>query len=274
MKPRGKTMFNLMKSLNCKYLSQSEVYHFVTMFCHDYYFADDIDCNKLMSDLLYRPSISTDFFLKSINAIRKDPFTTISICSKKNKPYRASFEFIRKDLLLAKIKCFSGDVVNSFVEALEKRPKYLIVDLTDSIGGNVNSTIDILSHLLCRKQIVTLEYRNYKTEYFAKNPDFCVEKIVLIVNGNTLSAAEIFAYSLLENHSCCILLGSSTYGKQYGQTALKIRKKEIEFVFTSHKWLVNGKDVNQLIIEHSKKTCSFTDKDACLSFALNCITNL
>jgi len=93
------------------------------------------------------------------------------------------------------------------------------------IGGNVNCAIDMLSHLINKKQILTLDYKRYKIEYYTKDMIPCFEKIVLIVNENTLSAAEIFAYSLLENCSNCIALGNNTYGKQYGQTSLMIRKK-------------------------------------------------
>ncbi len=99
-------------------------------------------------------------------------------------------------------------------ETINKDPQGLILDLRDNPGGYVDSAIDILGYFF--EEGVTVAQLKVGTRYYDENsPGGGMLKdlpVVVLINENTASAAEIVAAALKEIKNSP-LIGQTTYGK-------------------------------------------------------------
>ena len=129
----------------------------------------------------------------------------------------------------------------------QKYPR-LIIDLQDNPGGEMNAALKSASYFLSNKKII-MQYKDRKEKEVIRSDkklsgDFHTSlKPIILINGNTASASEIFTAALVQNH-CGVSVGQTSYGKgtvqQVGQT------EDSEYKYTVAKWLTpNGTWINQ-----------------------------
>jgi carboxyl-terminal processing protease len=87
----------------------------------------------------------------------------------------------------------------------------LIFDVRDNSGGTLESVVSILNKLLPSGVIVTVEYEGRKEELTSDANEINIPMTV-VVNGNTASAAELFAV-VLRDYEKAKIVGSTTFGK-------------------------------------------------------------
>ena len=117
---------------------------------------------------------------------------------------------------------------------------FLIIDLRDSSGGYIKTCINICNIFLHDCEIVKLIYKNKKVSYYANENNFKFKKIFIIVNNNTMSSAEILAYSLKVNLKEALILGEDTFNKNFGQLQLINKKYRYVFSIPTFFWDVCG----------------------------------
>jgi carboxyl-terminal processing protease len=136
------------------------------------------------------------------------------------------YEMLEDDIGYILIYEFDSITISQFsnaLKALEKMGmKGLIVDVRDNPGGLLDSVVKILDRLLPRGLIVYTEdkYKN-RTEENAKNPDKFDQPIVVLINGNSASASEIFA-GALQDYEKATIVGTTTFGKGIVQRILPL----------------------------------------------------
>lgn len=136
------------------------------------------------------------------------------------------YEMLEDDIGYILIYEFDNITISQFsnaLKALEKMGmKGLIVDVRDNPGGLLDSVVKILDRLLPRGLIVYTEdkYKN-RTEENAKNPDKFDQPIVVLINGNSASASEIFA-GALQDYEKATIVGTTTFGKGIVQRILPL----------------------------------------------------
>lgn len=129
----------------------------------------------------------------------------------------------------------------------KKYPK-LIIDLQDNPGGEMNAALKSASYFLSNKKII-MKYKDRKEKEVIHSDKklsggfHTSLKPIILINGNTASASEIFTAALVQNH-CGVSVGQTSYGKgtvqQVGQT------EDSEYKYTVAKWLTpNGTWINQ-----------------------------
>lgn len=129
----------------------------------------------------------------------------------------------------------------------KKYPK-LIIDLQDNPGGEMNAALKSASYFLSNKKII-MQYKDRKEKEVIRSDKklsggfHTSLKPIILINGNTASASEIFTAALVQNH-CGVSVGQTSYGKgtvqQVGQT------EDSEYKYTVAKWLTpNGTWINQ-----------------------------
>ena len=129
----------------------------------------------------------------------------------------------------------------------QKYPR-LIIDLQDNPGGEMNAALKSASYFFPNKKII-MQYKDRKEKEVIRSDkklsgDFHTSlKPIILINGNTASASEIFTAALVQNH-CGVSVGQTSYGKgtvqQVGQT------EDSEYKYTVAKWLTpNGTWINQ-----------------------------
>ncbi len=135
-------------------------------------------------------------------------------------------------------------------ETMANDPKGLIIDLRDNPGGYVDSALDILGYFF--KKGETVAKLKIADQYFnEESPGAGTLKdmpVVVLVNENTASAAEIVAAALQEKKSAT-LIGQQTYGKGTVQE-VNIYTDGSLLKLSIAKWLTaDGNDIDHLGIK-------------------------
>lgn len=115
------------------------------------------------------------------------------------------------------INQFAETTASQYETALEdlnnQGMERLIVDVRDNPGGLLTSVCDVLDSMLPEELLVYTEDKNgKKSEYNAKGTDQFDKPMVILVNGNSASAAEIFS-GALQDYKVAKLVGTTTFGK-------------------------------------------------------------
>jgi len=125
------------------------------------------------------------------------------------------------------ITCFHEATLQELDDALltltKAGAKALILDLRGNGGGIFDVAIDAARRFLPAGVIASLQTIDARqnTIYESKNPDACLLPLVVLVDGDTASAAEVLAGGLKDNKRARIV-GQSTFGKGCTQSILKL----------------------------------------------------
>ena len=199
---------------------------------------------------------------------------------------------IEPGFLYIAIKRFSGDVGKVVLGELTRLKKDsavglkgFILDLRNNPGGNVLDGIELTDAFLKKGHISTLSYRNenrnQRYDAVDNAGDLTEEKIVVLINSGSASAAELVAGALQFNNRATIV-GTPSFGKGSVQKlytseneALKLtvgqftagdfivsKNSPIEPDIISHPPIVDPKQALQDLIE--KSSLSKKDKDSML----------
>ena len=101
--------------------------------------------------------------------------------------------------------------------------KGVIIDLRDNPGGLVSSVVNMCNSIMSEGVIVSTKDRNGKQTscYKADNEKSCDLPIVVLVNGNSASASEIFSGAMQDTGNATIV-GVQTYGKGIVQSVIPL----------------------------------------------------
>lgn len=130
------------------------------------------------------------------------------------------------------------DALEAFLKSGKKR---LILDLRDNPGGSMVETRNILNFFIDQgNPLVVLKYpklevTNYATE--RAMTDWSQYEIVILINGDSASAAEIITSSLREYFPRnVVVIGETSYGKGTVQELISFDDKSL-LKYTIAEWL-------------------------------------
>jgi len=132
-------------------------------------------------------------------------------------------EMLDEEIGLITIDSFDGDtsaeLKAKYEELKGKGLKKLIIDIRDNGGGIVDEAVEIADFFLEKDKTILIETnKNGKEEILkSENDPMIKEPVVILMNGASASASEIFAAALKENDRAT-LVGTNTYGKGQIQT--------------------------------------------------------
>ena len=164
-------------------------------------------------------------------------------------------ELQAEDFFVFKLASFSKTSKEAFLKEIEEFKKSntmnLIIDLRDNQGGYMDSAIDIASHYLPQGAVVVTEKigasqiervdvsRGYDTL-----KDFKDLHLVILVNRNTASAAEVLAGALKE-HGVATIVGEKTFGKGSVQELIDITDNMSLKVTVARWYTPNGNSISK-----------------------------
>ena len=102
-----------------------------------------------------------------------------------------------------------------------KGVKKLVFDVRNNPGGQLDSIKEVLDHLLPEGVIIRIQDAAGKEETLMSDASQVDMPMTVLVNGNTASAAELFA-SALRDYGKAKLVGETTYGKGTMQTMMPL----------------------------------------------------
>lgn len=114
----------------------------------------------------------------------------------------------------------------AFLRFLSSGSKKLIVDLRGNPGGYLDAAVDIASHFLPKGATIVTEDFGGKEENnvhtsLGYNDVPTGTKIVVLIDGGSASASEIFAGALQDNHVATVI-GTKSFGKGSVQTLIDL----------------------------------------------------
>ena len=137
----------------------------------------------------------------------------------------------------------TADEMQAGIESLvDQGAEALIIDLRDNGGGLVDAGVKIARLFLESGEIInqTFKGEGVKTFQVDQPGPFIDQPLVLLINGNTASSAEIFAGALAA-HQRAILVGTPTFGKTSIQYIFELGDGSSVNI-TSGRWWVPGQD--------------------------------
>jgi carboxyl-terminal processing protease len=116
------------------------------------------------------------------------------------------------------------------------------LDLRDNFGGLLDSGVDVAKLFLGKSTIIEQQYRDQPVEQYRTNQVGPLSSIplVVLVNQNTASAAEIISGALQAQHRAK-LIGVPTYGKNTIQLVFQLLDGSSLNITSAH-WWVPGLD--------------------------------
>ena len=152
---------------------------------------------------------------------------------------------------------FQGDAVEGFREALSAFAaadvKGMIVDVRDNPGGYLNVVVDICDMVLPEGLIVYTEDRDGRREEFRSDAKMCDIPMVVLVNGNSASAAEIFS-AAVQDYERGLLVGETTFGKGIVQSIITFREDGAGMQLTTSSYFTpKGRSIHKTGVEPDVK---------------------
>ncbi|HKD59079.1 MAG TPA: S41 family peptidase [Terracidiphilus sp.] len=130
-------------------------------------------------------------------------------------------------------------------EAIDSFPnlKGLVLDLRGNPGGLLSQAVEVCDHLLTKGQtIVSQRGRAYPDQNYTATHgnDGKTFPIVVLVNRNTASAAEIVS-GALQDHDRALIVGETTFGKGLVQTVYNLSENTGLALTTYHYYTPSGR---------------------------------
>ena len=138
---------------------------------------------------------------------------------------------------------FTESTPEQFSDALEdlksQGMKSLIVDLRANPGGMLNAVCNMLDEILPKGLLVYTEDKDGKrVEYKSTDEKSLDIPLVVLVDGNSASASEIFA-GAVQDREAGTIVGTTTYGKGVVQT-IRTMKDGSAFKITTNRYFTPG----------------------------------
>ncbi len=134
-----------------------------------------------------------------------------------------------------------GDALDTFRK--DGPLKGLVIDLRGNPGGLLNQAVDMSDKFLQKGQVVVSQHGRaaadqvYSASRGEQGPKF---PIVVLVNRNTASAAEIVS-GALQDHDRALIVGETTFGKGLVQTVFNISQNTGLALTTFHYYTPSGR---------------------------------
>ena len=172
---------------------------------------------------------STDPYAEDSLLVRRDG-KQITFTAKKADVYvpAVTYEMLQDGTGYIRIASFSGNVAKEMSDAvdtlLEMGMRGAVLDLRNNPGGNLDAVLRSAELFLSKgKLIVSVMTRNEEeTKYYSTADGKENFPAVVLVNGNSASAAELFTGALRDNGRA-IVVGEKTFGKGIVQSFFKVR---------------------------------------------------
>ena len=158
-------------------------------------------------------------------------------------------EFI-DDIAIIKINYFNDGTLLATSQAIKeinkKKPVGVILDLRNNPGGILDQAVGVADLFLSNKKIAELKSRNVEESKIVISDDEDLLNnlpMVVLINSNTASGAELLAAALGENKRA-VLIGQKTYGKGSMQTVIPIPGRGAIKLTTAYFVSPNGNTIN------------------------------
>lgn len=177
-------------------------------------------------------------------------------------------------IMITQFEMVSGEQFKAAVENLEKQGmKNLVIDLRDNPGGVLDAAVDMSAYIVPEDELdgvlVSTADKNGKGDrYYSEDGEIRYESqvgqtnsnypkkdgheldmpIAILMNGNSASAAEVFA-GALRDYGKAKLVGTTSFGKGIVQSLIRLNDGSAVKITTSHYYTPAGVDLHKKGLE-------------------------
>ena len=128
---------------------------------------------------------------------------------------------LQNDIALIKVTEFVSTTPEQFKSAMQQAQndgcKSYIFDMRNNPGGNLSAIEEVLDYLLPEGPIINIVYSDGTTDVYNSDADCFDAPMVVLCNGSTASAGELFT-AALRDYQKATIIGETTFGKGTMQT--------------------------------------------------------
>lgn len=159
-----------------------------------------------------------------------------------------AYEMLDDHIGYIAISEFEEKTCGQYEEALDELEaqgmKGLIVDLRNNPGGSLNAVCEMSDRMLPEGLIVYTEDKSgEKTEYKSTAEESFDKPMVVLVNGNSASASEIYS-AAMQDHGIATIVGTQTYGKGVVQSVFDLQDGTCLKLTVSEYFTPNGRSIH------------------------------
>lgn len=212
---------------------------------------DDVDCKNITSDelsSLVSGNINSTLKMTVNRDDEEKNFTVkrmyIDIINVSDQIYTAN----NKKIGYINISLFSSNTYNQFLESYKTISNEgidsLIIDLRNNPGGHLNQARKILEIFFNKKTILyQLKNKDKITKVYSSNNKKTNYPIVILINEDSASAAEVIAACFKDNYKKATIIGTNSYGKSTVQKSQTLTTGRT-IKYTVEEWLTpKGKSI-------------------------------
>jgi carboxyl-terminal processing protease len=155
---------------------------------------------------------------------------------------------IRPGIAYIHIQTFNNELTNKQLSAALDRLgqnnfKGLILDLRGNGGGLLQQAVEVASHFLRTNQLIVYHYgrsspmERYYVTQGEEGPEY---PMIVLIDGNTASAAEIVA-GALQDHDRALVVGQRSFGKGLVQSQFPLSDRTMLLLVTAHYYTPSGR---------------------------------
>ncbi len=164
-----------------------------------------------------------------------------------------TFEMLDGETAYIQIGEFDSVTINQFSDALtsakDNKMEGLIIDLRSNPGGSMDAVVEVARMLLPEGMIVYTENKyGERVEYTCEGKNEIDVPLVVLINGNSASAAEILA-GAVKDYKIGTLVGTTTFGKGIVQQVVTLNDGSAIKVTVSSYFTPNGNNIHEIGVE-------------------------
>lgn len=163
----------------------------------------------------------------SIKIVRGSEQISVTLIRQQIDIESVTDELLENNIGYIRITTFNGKTAEQFGTSLNsllaRNIRALVIDLRQNGGGVVSALTPMLNRMIPATVVATAEYKNGVSKTLIEtDSDECIDvPMVILVDGGTASAAELFAVALRDEQGA-ILVGTQTYGKAVMQNTYQM----------------------------------------------------
>ena len=177
-----------------------------------------------------------------------------------------TYELLENNIAYIKIESFDEVTYGQFNEAMAKAKKDncigYIFDVRDNGGGLYDTVVEMLDDILPEGKIVYTEDRDGYRETEMSDAECLDAPIVVLTNGNSASASEIFA-GAIQDYGVGKIIGTQSFGKGIVQSIIPLGdgtaiKLTVSAYFTPNGRNIHGEGITpDIVVELPKDEASY-----------------
>lgn len=161
------------------------------------------------------------------------------------------YEMLEDNIGYVQVQQFYDNTADEFIDAIEdletKGAQGYIVDVRDNPGGLLRAVVEMCDYLMDGGVIVTTKDKNGRVieEYTASKKTHMDKPMVVLINGNSASASEIFA-GAMQDTGIGVLVGTTSFGKGIVQSVIPLSDGTAVKLTIAKYFTPNGNDIHEI----------------------------